>query len=131
MTKTNLGMRAALRAIRTFIRDQHGTNGIEYSLLAGLIAVVFATASSTVGASIDTFLANISQCVNTLKSADCLTPSGSGSGSGNGSSVGTGTGSGNGSGTGTGTGSGDGQGNGLGHGHGHGKGRHGAKGNRA
>ena len=131
MTKTNLGMRAALGAIRTFIRDQYGTNGIEYSLLAGLIAVVFATASSTVGASIDTFLANVSQCVNTLKSAACLTPTGSGSGSGNGSSVGTGTGSGNGSGTGTGTGTGSGNGQGNGLGHGNGKGGHGAKGNRA
>ena len=111
-------MLVAFRAIRAFLRDRKATNGIEYSLLSGLMASAFVFGSSTLGASLNTLLDNTSKCLNSLKSTECSRLSGSGSGTGSGSGAGTGGGSG--AGTGAGSGAGGGAGSGSGHGGGRG-----------
>ncbi len=118
--------------IRAFLRDEKAISGIEYSLLAGLIAVAFVFGSSILGTSLNTYFENVSRCVSTLKSEQCP-PSGgrSGTGIGNGGAGGSsaaGGGAGNGAdgggaaGSGTGAG-GSGHGTGKGSGHGNNKGR--------
>jgi len=71
LAKIDPRMLVAFRAIRAFLRDRKATNGIEYSLLAGLMASAFVFGSSTLGASLNTLLDNTSKCLNSLKSTEC------------------------------------------------------------
>jgi pilus assembly protein Flp/PilA len=49
---------------RLFLRDEEGSNAIEYALLAALIAIVMITAATAVGASLHDFLGSIPQMLS-------------------------------------------------------------------
>lgn len=98
-------MIGVFRAIRSFLTEQKGANGVEYALLAGLIAIAFVVGAGGLGISLNTFFSNTSNCVRTPGNiTNCSTSfDGSGSGTGNG---GNGNNNGNGKGKGSGKGNG-------------------------
>jgi len=56
-------MKSVLKSVRCFLREEEGANGVEYALLAGLIAIVFVVGASALGTSINTFLQTVANCV--------------------------------------------------------------------
>ena len=69
-------MKLLVMSITRFLRDEEGANGVEYALLAGLIAIAFTVGASALGVSLNTFLNNVSLCVTTPSVANCSTPFG-------------------------------------------------------
>jgi len=63
-------------AIVRFVREEEGANGVEYALLAGLIAIAFTVGATALGGSLNTFFQNVSTCVTTPSLANCSTPFG-------------------------------------------------------
>jgi len=49
--------------IRRFFKDENGANGVEYALLAGLIAVAFIVGAGLLGTNLNTFFTNLSTCI--------------------------------------------------------------------
>ena len=49
--------------IKRFMQDESGANGVEYALLAGLIAVAFIIGAGALGTHLNTFFTQISACV--------------------------------------------------------------------
>ena len=49
--------------IKRFLKDEQGANGVEYALLAGLIAVAFIIGAGLLGTNLNTFFTNIAACV--------------------------------------------------------------------
>ena len=68
-------MKSLLDGLRRLLRDEQGANGVEYAMLAGLIAIAFVTGASFLGTNINAFLKAISDCVASAPSAgSCPTP---------------------------------------------------------
>lgn len=49
--------------IRRFLKDEQGANGVEYALLAGLIAVAFIVGAGVLGTNLNAFFTQIAACV--------------------------------------------------------------------
>jgi pilus assembly protein Flp/PilA len=64
-------MKTVVMSIRRFLRDEEGANAVEYSLLAGLIAIAIVVGASTLGGNINTFLGAVAKCVATPNSTNC------------------------------------------------------------
>jgi pilus assembly protein Flp/PilA len=62
-------MSASLLAIKRFVKDEEGANGIEYALLAGLIAVAFIIGAGLLGTQLNTFFNNMATCLQNLPAA--------------------------------------------------------------
>ena len=60
--------------IRRFLREEEGANAVEYSLLAGLIAIALVVGATALGFELNAFLANVSKCVKTPSTALCSVP---------------------------------------------------------
>jgi pilus assembly protein Flp/PilA len=69
-------MRTLVSGIRRFFREEEGANGVEYALLAGLIAIAFTVGASALGVNLNTFLSNVSICIATPSVANCSAPFG-------------------------------------------------------
>lgn len=69
-------MKSLVMGICRFIREEEGANGVEYALLAGLIAIAFTVGASALGVNLNTFLTNVSTCVTTPSVANCSAPFG-------------------------------------------------------
>jgi pilus assembly protein Flp/PilA len=67
-------MNTLLIGIRRFLREEKGANAVEYSLLAGLIAIAIVVGASTLGGNINTFLDNVAKCVQTPNQTNCTAP---------------------------------------------------------
>jgi Flp pilus assembly pilin Flp len=74
--KGGYAMENFVAAVVRFVREEEGANGVEYALLAGLIAIAFTVGASALGVSLNTFLNNVSTCVTTPSVANCSTPFG-------------------------------------------------------
>jgi pilus assembly protein Flp/PilA len=57
--------------LRKFLSDEEGANGVEYAMLAGLIAIVFVAGAGALGAAINEFLDAVAGCVTTHTVAAC------------------------------------------------------------
>jgi pilus assembly protein Flp/PilA len=51
------------KGIKRFLKDEQGAQGVEYAMLAGLIAVVFVVGAFALGTELNTFFDNMSKCV--------------------------------------------------------------------
>ena len=60
--------------VRRFLREEEGANGVEYALLAGLIAIVFVVGASALGTSINNFLNTVATCVSDTATCPGVTP---------------------------------------------------------
>lgn len=60
---TETGMKALLNGINRFLRDEEGANGVEYALLAGLIAVAFIVGAGLLGTNLNTFFNQLAACI--------------------------------------------------------------------
>jgi pilus assembly protein Flp/PilA len=67
-------MKSFARSIRRFLKDEEGANGVEYALLAGLIAIAFVVGASLLGTNLNTFFNNVALCIATPNVANCSTP---------------------------------------------------------
>jgi pilus assembly protein Flp/PilA len=54
-----------IAAIQRFLNDEEGASGIEYALIAGVVAVALTASSDTIRTSIKTILGNISTKLTT------------------------------------------------------------------
>jgi pilus assembly protein Flp/PilA len=63
-----------LQRIRRFLKDERGANGVEYALIAGLIAVAFVVGASLLGTNLNTTFTNLSRCVGSPSQANCSAP---------------------------------------------------------
>ncbi len=62
--------------VRRFLREEEGANGVEYALLAGLIAIAFVVGAGALGTNLNTFLNNVATCVATPNVGNCTAPFG-------------------------------------------------------
>lgn len=69
-------MKYAVNGIRRFLREEEGANGVEYALLAGLIAIAFVVGAGALGTSLNNFLTDVSTCITTPNQANCSAPFG-------------------------------------------------------
>ncbi len=69
-------MKHVLTGIRRFLREEEGANAVEYSLLAGLIAIAIVAGAGLLGGNLNTFLNNVGLCVATPTVANCTAPFG-------------------------------------------------------
>ncbi len=69
-------MKRVLTGIRCFLSEEEGANAVEYSLLAGLIAIAIVVGASFLGTNLNTFLNNVGTCVATPNVANCSAPFG-------------------------------------------------------
>jgi pilus assembly protein Flp/PilA len=51
------------QSIKRFLNDEEGANAVEYSLLAGLIAVAFIVGATALGTALNTFFTNLAGCI--------------------------------------------------------------------
>lgn len=56
-------------SVKRFFRDESGANGVEYALLAGLIAVAFIVGAGTLGNNLNIFFNAIAGCISNPQSA--------------------------------------------------------------
>jgi len=56
-------MKLFMRGVRRFCRDEQGAQGVEYALLAGLIAIAFIVGATALGTSLNVFFDALSNCV--------------------------------------------------------------------
>jgi pilus assembly protein Flp/PilA len=49
-----------IEAIQRFLNDEEGASGIEYAMIAGMVAVVLAASSTSIRNSITTIFTNVS-----------------------------------------------------------------------
>lgn len=54
-----------IQSIKTFLQDEEGASGIEYALIAGVVAVALTASSDTIRTSIKSILGNISTKLGT------------------------------------------------------------------
>ncbi len=57
--------------VRRFVREEEGANGVEYALLAGLIAIAFVVGASALGTNLNTFLGKVANCVSAPSNSAC------------------------------------------------------------
>ncbi len=60
--------------VRRFMREEDGANGVEYALLAGLIAIVFVVGASFLGTNLNNFLHYVGACVASPSAGNCGSP---------------------------------------------------------
>ena len=56
-------MKSLYGCFKRFMQDESGANGVEYALLAGLIAVAFIIGAGALGTNLNTFFNQIAACV--------------------------------------------------------------------
>lgn len=56
-------MKNLFKHVKHFLRDESGANGVEYALLAGLIAVAFIVGAGILGTNLNTFFTQIAGCI--------------------------------------------------------------------
>jgi len=59
-------MSAFLAGVRRFLREDEAANGVEYALLAGLIAIAFTAGAGLLGVNINTFLNGVAGYIATF-----------------------------------------------------------------
>jgi pilus assembly protein Flp/PilA len=64
-------MKSLIQGVRCFWSDEEGANGIEYALLAALIAVAFITGATLLGDNLNVFFNKLGTCISTLTPAAC------------------------------------------------------------
>ena len=64
-------MKSVLNGVRRFLREEEGANGVEYALLAGLIAIAFVVGASFLGQNLNNFLHAVGGCIASPTSATC------------------------------------------------------------
>ena len=69
-------MKSFAAGIKRFLRDEQGANGVEYALLAGLIAIAFVVGASLLGTNLNTFFNNLAGCIAAPSTATCSVPFG-------------------------------------------------------
>lgn len=67
-------MRSFVASLQRFLREEHGAQGVEYAMLAGLIAIAFVVGASALGTQLNTFFSNVSTCVSSPSLATCSVP---------------------------------------------------------
>ena len=68
-------MKSFLYGVGRLLRDEQGANGVEYALLAGLIAIAFVAGAGFLGTNINNYLQALGSCVASAPSAgSCPTP---------------------------------------------------------
>ncbi len=60
--------------VQRFLREEEGSNGVEYALLAGLIAIVFVAGAGLLGTNLNNFLNYVGTCVSDPSTAACGNP---------------------------------------------------------
>ncbi len=60
--------------VRRFLREEEGANGVEYALLAGLIAIAFVAGAGLLGTNLNAFLNYVGQCVSNPSTGTCGSP---------------------------------------------------------
>lgn len=73
-------MKSFMKAVSRFWHDEQGAQGVEYAMLAGLIAIAFVVGASALGTQLNTFFNNLSLCVQSPSVASCSVPFGGGGG---------------------------------------------------
>ncbi|HKU71449.1 MAG TPA: Flp family type IVb pilin [Burkholderiales bacterium] len=61
-------------AVERFLREEDGAQGVEYALLAGLIAIAFVVGATALGTQLNTFFTNVSLCIASPSVATCSVP---------------------------------------------------------
>ncbi len=61
-------------SVRRFLREEHGANGVEYALLAGLIAIAFVAGAGFLGTTLNGFFNYVGNCINNPSTAACGSP---------------------------------------------------------
>lgn len=69
-------MKQVVTGIRRFLREEEGANAVEYSLLAGLIAIAIVAGAGLLGTNLNTFLNNVGLCIATPTVPNCTAPFG-------------------------------------------------------
>ena len=64
-------MKSVLKSVRCFLREEEGANGVEYALLAGLIAIAFVVGASFLGQNLNNFLNAVGTCIAAPDSTTC------------------------------------------------------------
>jgi Flp pilus assembly pilin Flp len=59
-------MKTLVTGIRRFLWEEEGANGVEYALLAGLIAIAFTAGAGLLGVNLNTFLTGIGNYIATF-----------------------------------------------------------------
>ena len=67
-------MKSFVVAVKRFLREEDGAQGVEYALLAGLIAIAFVVGATALGTQLNTFFTNVSLCIAAPSAATCSTP---------------------------------------------------------
>lgn len=67
-------MQYLTNGIRRFLREEEGAVGVEYALLAGLIAIAFVVGATALGTALNTFLENVATCVEDPTVAGACSP---------------------------------------------------------
>jgi pilus assembly protein Flp/PilA len=63
ITSRRLSMKHLWNGLARFLRDEEGANGVEYALLAGLIAVAFIIGAGLLGTNLNTFFNALAGCI--------------------------------------------------------------------
>lgn len=56
-------------AIQRFLNDEEGASGIEYAMIAGMVAVVLAGSSAEIRSSVSTIFTNVSTALSSAAAA--------------------------------------------------------------
>ena len=67
-------MKSFVVAVKRFLQEEHGAQGVEYAMLAGLIAIAFVVGASLLGTNLNTFFTNVANCVSSPSVATCSVP---------------------------------------------------------
>lgn len=67
-------MKSVVMSIRRFLREEEGANAVEYSLLAGLIAIAIVAGAGLLGTNLNTFLTNVGNCIAAPSVPLCTAP---------------------------------------------------------
>lgn len=69
-------MKNFVASIGRFLREEEGANAVEYSLLAGLIAIAIVGGAGALGLNINNFLQGVATCMSAPTVAACTAPFG-------------------------------------------------------
>jgi Flp pilus assembly pilin Flp len=64
-------MKSFIGAVQRFWNDEQGAQGVEYAMLAGLIAVVFVVGAFALGTQLNIFFTGLSNCVANPSVENC------------------------------------------------------------
>jgi len=67
-------MKSVVMGIRRFLREEEGANAVEYSLLAGLIAIAIVAGAGLLGTNLNAFLNSVALCIKTPTVPLCTAP---------------------------------------------------------